>query len=160
MRGFPICLSLWVSLVFSASAQDSLHLKNMLVREGGERAEGLQQLPPVLSRSGDRVHVLAQFVGALSPEQLGELDARGIRVVQYVPDSGYVFSVNQGFRLADAGLRRVIRLLPRAKISTALGQEAGIGSEGYLVAEFFPDVRSADRPSDCGRAGVRGVAAP
>jgi hypothetical protein len=123
-----------------AWAQDLLHLKNMLALEAPEGVEEAQPSGPPLSLSGDRIHVLARFGEALSAEQLGELGSRGARVVQYVPDLGYVFSISRSLPPGEAGLTRLVPLRPRMKISPALEQEAGVSSDSPVVAEFFPDV--------------------
>jgi hypothetical protein len=140
MREFLIRLSLCAVLACSASAQNLLHLKNILERDSGEEAEAARGFTPPLSLSGDRIHVLAQFHQALTAEQIRELDSCGAHVVQYVPDLGYILSVSRGLTPEKTGLKRLVRFRPQVKISSALKQEGGVLSQGYLVAEFFPDV--------------------
>ncbi|MFB3777987.1 MAG: matrixin family metalloprotease [Bryobacteraceae bacterium] len=135
MWRIPIRLSLCVFLALGLAAQNRLRLKNLEAQSAGLDAREAQPQAPPLSRSGDRLHVLVQLDEALTPEQLGRLEAMGVRAVQYVPDFGYVFSVRR-----ELGIGAAWRLRPPAKVSAALRGQEESPSEGYLVAEFFPDV--------------------
>jgi hypothetical protein len=138
MWQFPIRLSFCALLAFTLVAQNRLRLKNMQAQPAGADAQEMQPPALPLSRSGDRLHVLVQLDEALTTQQLGELEAKGARAVQYVPDLGYVFSVSR-----DLKLDRAERLRPPAKVSAVLRGQESIPSEGYLVAEFLPDVDAA-----------------
>jgi len=103
-------------------------------------------LEPVRKRSFDRQHVLVQFEGVPSEEAVAELERRGARFVQYVPDSGYLISVWSGLDWWGTKLR-VIRMRAQDKVSPALPKKNNGGKpdgRGALVVEFHPDVDVAE----------------
>ena len=128
---------------WALSAQTGLRLKNRPVREVREDVQEIQRLAPLHRRSFERFHVLVQFDGAATSGQVAELQRRGARFVQYVPDSGYVLSVVSGLELSGTGLRAT-RIEAGGKISPAFKRNTEVGAEiqfeSVLVAEFYPDV--------------------
>ncbi len=125
-------------LALAASAQTRLHLKN--APAGEDRPDAVERSAPAKSRSFNRYHVLARFRQGLAPRQILDLERRGIRLVQFVPDQGYVFSLEPGMRLEQAGLLSVRRFQALEKISPVLKKPgAPFPPQEYLVAEFYPD---------------------
>jgi hypothetical protein len=138
MWRLPIRLSFCALLAFGLAAQNRLRLKNLQAQPAGSDAPPMEESAPLLSRSGDRQHVLIQLDEARGVEQLGQLEAIGAKAIQYVPDLGWVFSVSRGIELKEAKPLR-----PATKISAVLRDQGGSSTDGYLVAEFFPDVDAA-----------------
>jgi hypothetical protein len=141
MRKFLRRSALCVLVVCAHSAETPLHLKNRPAREARGERQDVQGLEPARRRSFERFHVLVQFDGAATPEQIIELERRGVRFVQYVPDAGYLVSVVSGLELRGAGLR-MSRMEASDKISPAFRKAEGDGLQvrDLLVAEFYPDV--------------------
>ncbi len=143
MQRFLRQLVLLGLIVGALSGQTGLRLKNRPVREVREDVQEIQRLAPLHRRSFERFHVLVQFDGATKPEQVAELERRGARFVQYVPDAGYVVSVISGLELAGTGWR-ASRIEAGGKISPAIKKDTETGAEiqfeSLLVAEFYPDV--------------------
>jgi hypothetical protein len=136
MRRFLITLSLCFCILSGLVAQNRLRMKNLQADEGLKAAPA-EQFAPSFSRSPDRLHALVRFDEFPTVEQLGELGRQGARLVQYVPDLGFVFSIHPW-----VGAKGALRFPPEAKISAALRDETP-EPDGYLVAEFFPDVDRA-----------------
>lgn len=135
--------------VFVAGAlfgQTRLHLKTGPTAEVQQAEPIARQLEPTRRRSFDRQHVLVQFEGVPAEEAVAELERRGARFVQYVPDSGYLFSVWSGQDWWGTNLR-VIRMRAQDKVSPALPKKNNAGKRdgrGTLVVEFHPDVDPAE----------------
>ncbi len=139
---------LWC-FVFVAGAlfgQTRLHIKTEPTAEAQQAEPIARQLEPVRKRSFDRQHVLVQFEGVPAEEAVAELERRGARFVQYVPDSGYLISVWSGLDWWGTKLR-VIRMRAQDKVSPALPKKNNAGKRdgrGSLVVEFYPDVDLAE----------------
>ena len=135
--------------VFVAGAlfgQTRLHLKTEPTAEVQQAEPIARQLEPARKRSFDRQHVLVQFEGVPAEEAVAELERRGARFVQYVPDSGYLFSVWSGQDWWGTNLR-VSRMRAQDKVSPALPKRDNAGKRdgrGTLVVEFHPDVDPAE----------------
>ena len=121
-----------------AGAESELHLKTRRL----EAAGGWQLYPPqpLKRKVQGRSHVIVRFAETPRPEQIQELERRGVRILQYVPDSALMVSVNDtagfvGLRVLWAG-----RLLPEDKISPLLSKEPDLAEREFFIAEFFPDV--------------------
>ena len=131
--------------VFVAGAlfgQTRLHLKSEPTAEVQQAEPIARQLEPARRRSYDRQHVLVQIEGVPAEEAVAELERRGARFVQYVPDSGYIFSVWSGQDWWGTNLR-VRRMRAQDKVSPALPKQNNPGKRGErgsLVVELFPDV--------------------
>ena len=101
----------------------------------------VQRFQPIKSMSLERLHMLAEFDEPPTPDQTAELERRGIHIVQYVPDTGYVVSVRPGTRWEGSAARRLSRVASRDKISAALkGERPPLAAPDQVVAEFHPDV--------------------
>ena len=86
----------------------------------------------------NRTHLLVQFHAPPSAEAVNELRQRGARILEYVPEYGFMISVEDGASLQGLGLIRAERLSPEDKLSPALAEEtAGIDT---MVVEFHRDV--------------------
>jgi hypothetical protein len=142
-------ISSLLGCVFVAGAlfgQTRLHLKTGPTAEVQPAEPIGRQMEPARRRSFDRQHVLVQFEGVPAEEAVAELVRRGARFVQYVPDSGYLFSVWSGQDWWGTNLR-VIRMRAQDKVSPALPKRNQAGKRegrGTLVVEFHPDVEPAE----------------
>jgi hypothetical protein len=137
--------------VFVAGAlfgQTRLHLKTGPTGEVRQAEPIARQTEPARRRSLDRQHVLVQFEGVPAEEAVAELERRGARFVQYIPDSGYVFSVWSKQDWWSSNLR-VSRMQAQDKVSPDLPKKNNAGKReglGALVVEFYPD-GSSPRPN-------------
>jgi hypothetical protein len=135
--------------VFVAGAlfgQTRLHIKTSATAE-------VQQTEPIARRGEPsrrnvlgRQHILVQLEGVPTEEAVAELERRGARFVQYVPDSGYVFSVWSDQDWWGTNLR-VSRMRAQDKVSPALpgrSNAAKRDGRGALLVEFHPDVDPAE----------------
>jgi hypothetical protein len=126
--------------------QTRLHIKTGPTAEVQQAEPIARQLEPVRSRSFVRQHVLIQFEGVPTEEAVAELERRGARFVQYVPDAGYLFSVWSGQDWWGTNLR-VSRMRAQDKVSQTLPRKNNAGKRngrGTLVVEFHPDVDPAE----------------
>jgi hypothetical protein len=85
-----------------------------------------------------RSHLIMQFSQTPPPEQLQELEKRGVKVLRAAPDSAVVVSAADDVSLDGLDLRWVGRLEPEDKISPL------IIDEGDFLIEFHPDVNMDD----------------
>jgi hypothetical protein len=86
------------------------------------------------------LHVLVQFGRTPTAEDFRILESNGARLVQYVPDDGYIVSVKTPQQLEGIGIPWIGQLDAASKTSRALQLEDGRVSTETLVAEFYPDV--------------------
>jgi hypothetical protein len=144
----------WGVLLTSAlAAQTRLHLKTGPLAQAREPEAIRRRIEPTLRRSIDRIHVLVQFDRAVSAEEIAELERRGARFVQYVPDSGYLFSVWSGLAWEGTGLQ-VSRFEALSKISPAMAAvQAQVEPTGEAIVEFYPDVEPEAAREIAGQAG-------
>jgi len=92
---------------------------------------------PVFFGSG---HLILQFAGPPSAEQIAALAAADIAVLGSVPDNGLVVSLSHPVFVDGLGLSYAAPLDEIDKVSPLIsggGVEAG---SGYLIVEFHPDV--------------------
>jgi len=142
------------------TAQTRLHLKTSPLRDSALSGPVAQRSGPARRIPSDSLHLLVQFEGQPDPQQLSELDQRGASFVQYVPDSGYLFSFPAGQNWGRT-LLNVSRFEAQDKISPALGApDAGQEAGGYLVAEFHPDVDPQEARDRMARAGFEILPSP
>jgi len=93
---------------------------------------------------------------------VAELERRGARFVQYVPDSGYLFSVWSGQDWWGSNLR-VSRMRAGDKVSPALPKKNDAGKRegrGTLVVELHPDVDPAEGVGIAQQEGFEVLAHP
>ena len=118
----------------SGAAEPRLRLKNRRAAVELEAAD--LRVPPARSRIGGRAHFVVEFGGEPDRAALRELEARGARVLAYVPDAGFLVSASEDVRLEGLGLRRVGRLEASDKLSSLLEP----GGRWECVVQFHPDV--------------------
>ncbi len=122
--GLP-CLFLFLSLL-SAEASP-LYLKSRSARRAG-LAE------PVKRLARDRSHLLLQFRDAPRLEQIEEVQRRGANVLRYIPDFGFVVSIEDQTNLEGLDLEWAGRLQPADKLSDA------VEGDGHFLVEAHADV--------------------
>ena len=123
----PVAL---VLLVSQALAQPVVRLK-----AAGQGGRSSRKSP----RHGDATHFLLQFPTEPGPEMRQELERRGMRVLQYVPDSTLMVASPvapdlDGLEVLSAGA-----LEPSDKISPLLADQVA----GALLVVFHPDAEMA-----------------
>jgi hypothetical protein len=84
----------------------------------------------------EAIHALLQFRSAPGPDQVRQLQARGIRVLQYVPENAFLVYMPADFPLDDLGVVWAGPLNPSDKISPELSTKTG----KPVLVEFHPDV--------------------
>ena len=134
-----------VSLAFLAcslcGAEAPLYLKTRMGVEAlpqrGIRTTRPKRLP------NNRPHYLVQFSAAPQPEALQELARRGVKLLEYVPDFGFMVSAEENARFEGMGLTLVEQLRPEDKLSPLLLETKdapeAVGPEVFVV-EFHRDV--------------------
>jgi hypothetical protein len=95
----------------------------------------------VRQRSLGRSHRIIQFDRRPSQEQLDSLQQRGITVLGYVPDTGFLVTAGDLVQLGDLGLLRDSAMAAEEKVSAALEDT---GQAIVFVVEFHPDVSDGD----------------
>jgi matrixin/Big-like domain-containing protein len=98
---------------------------------------------PVKRRTAGRSHLLVRFATMPSLEHGRELERRGIRVVEYLPEGGFAVALTDGTDLDGLDIEAAARPLAKQKISPYLKEGAASQGETALV-EFFPDVERED----------------
>jgi hypothetical protein len=81
-----------------------------------------------------------QFQHAPTVETIAELENRGIKVLQTVPENGLLVAVQDPARLADLQVRYAAPIAPSDKISPLIGASISTFSSAFYLAEFHPDV--------------------
>jgi hypothetical protein len=132
-RRIAVLASLLAATAFGAE-EPRLRLKNRRVAVEAEDAE--LRVPPAKSRIGGRAHVVVEFRGEPDRRALRELEARGARVLAYVPDAGFLVSASEDVQLDGLGVRWVGRLEAPDKLSPLLEP----GEQWQCVVQFHPDV--------------------
>jgi hypothetical protein len=123
----PVAL---VLLVSQAWAQPVIRLK-----AAAPGARSIRTLP----RHGRVTHFLLQFPTEPGPEIRQELERRGIRVLQYVPDSTLMVASQVAPDLDGLEVLSASALEPSDKISPLLADQV----TGALLVVFHPDVEMA-----------------
>lgn len=116
-------------LVSCAWAQPVVRLK------AGTGARPSRTLP----RHGRTTHFLLQFPTEPGLEMRRELERRGMRVLQYVPDAALMVASPGAPRLEGLGVLSVAVLGPSDKLSPLLADQVA----GALLVVFYPDVEMA-----------------
>jgi len=112
--------------------------------------------------SQDRVHRLILFPSTPGTRELEELRNRGARVLQHVPENGWMISAPADMNLEGLGLAVPELMTPEQKWSRALqpvGSPVGIledsGGSRFFLVEFFPDVEAPEGREIVLREGLR-----
>jgi hypothetical protein len=93
----------------------------------------------MLPRHGRATHFLLQFPTEPGPEMRRELERRGMRVLQYVPDAALMVASPVTPELEGLGVLSAAALEPSEKISPLLADQV----TGALLVVFHPDVDMA-----------------
>ncbi|MBS1825156.1 MAG: matrixin family metalloprotease [Acidobacteria bacterium] len=96
--------------------------------------------------SADRWHMLLVYPTTPTAVERGQLEARSIRVLQFLPERGLVASVPETAPLEEIGLEWVGRLRPEQKLSPVLTDRGVFDSEENesILVEFYSDVTGSD----------------
>jgi hypothetical protein len=127
LRWVPVAVFLLVSCVW---AQPVVHLK-----AGALRARPAKMLP----RHGRATHFLLQFPTEPGPEMRRELERRGMRVLQYVPDAALMVASPVTPELEGLEVLSATPLDASSKISPLLADQVS----GPLLVVFYADVDMA-----------------
>jgi hypothetical protein len=134
-----------------ASAQPVLRLKGVQ-RDLSARDRKLES--PHKTRTLGRSHLLVQFLGTPSGDQLTELQNRGGTVLSYIPDFAFSISANDGTPLDGLGVRWIGRLQPGEKVSAELEGLLASGHGVPVLVEFYSDVDANDVRAIANDAGL------
>ena len=126
-KAVPVAVFLMVSCVW---AQPVVHLK-----VGAAGARPARMLPP----HGRGTHFLLRFPTEPGPEMLRELERRGMRVLQYVPDAALMVASPATPDLEGLSVLSADALEASSKISPLLADQV----TGALLVVFYPDVDMA-----------------
>ena len=135
---------LWIFLLAGlATAEDRLHLKTRRVETIENLEDHLAGIPK--RRVAGRPHLLVQFRQPPRPEQIEELKRRGLAILRYVPDFGFLVAAEEDYpRLDGLGLRWAGRLRFYDKLSPLLTEMEPITAHNpqptAFLVEFHPDV--------------------
>ena len=124
----------WLAAV-SSFASGPIHLKTRDLTAASYPAAEALQAP--LQGPG---HLLVQFAGGPSADDLQELERRGVRIVGSAPDGGITISADQPISLAGLAVEWSGPLLAEDKISPLLSQGGANSGPAAVVIEFHPDV--------------------
>jgi hypothetical protein len=113
-----------------ACAQPAIHLKAGAPDGRSSR---------MLTRQGRATHFLLRFPTEPGAELRGELERRGMRVLQYVPAGGVMVASPTALDLHGLGVLSADTLEPSDKISPLLANQV----TGAILIEFHADVDMA-----------------
>jgi hypothetical protein len=132
-------------------AQPSLHLKGLRPNRS-ETSLLLDGVPK--SRTPGRSHLLLQFDGNPSHDQLIDLSNRGVNVLSYVPDFTLSVSASGDASFDGVNLRGIGQLYPDEKISPDLYGLLASGGELSILVEFYTDVDLNDARAIANEEGL------
>ena len=133
-RAIHLITAAWMAALASF-ANGPIHLKTRdLTAASYPAAEALQ------APSQGPGHLLVQFAGGPSANDLRELQRRGALVVGSAPDGGITISADRPISLAGLAVEWSGPLLAEDKISPLLSQGGANGGPAAVVIEFHPDV--------------------
>jgi len=147
----------WLLLAGLSVAQPTLHLKGLNRDLAGK--PGAPEVP-LRRRTLGRSHLLVQFAGNPSDQQVNDLQNLGATVLSYVPDFGLSVSVNDGISFAGVGVVAAGRLRPLEKISPELAGTLAGGVTATVLAEFYEDIDPNDARAIAQDAGLVILANP
>ena len=126
-------------------AEAPLYLKTRMGAEAlphkGVRSTLSKRLPH------SRLHYLVQFREAPQPEALQELARQGVKLLEYVPNYGFMISAEESTTIEGMDLTLVERLRPEDKLSPLLletEQAPEAAGPQVFVVEFHRDVEQQD----------------
>ncbi len=135
---------LWGLSVGIAFGQPYLYLKTRTV-DPLDPASQLGSAPPriqALSSSGQS-HLLVQFDAPPPPEVRAEMELRGARILDYVPDNSLLVNAPPDLSLDGLGVRWSGPMRPEDKLSPQIDQDSFIGTlmgMGDFLVAFHRDV--------------------
>ena len=133
-RAIHVITAAWMAALSSYASGPS-HLKTRnLTAASYPAVEALQASPQGPG------HLLVQFAGGPSVDDLRELERRGARVVGSAPDGGVTISADQPISLAGLAVEWSGPLLAEDKISPLLSKGGANGGPAAVVIEFHRDV--------------------
>ena len=133
-RAIHVITAAWMAAL-SSYASGPIHLKTRnLTAASYPAVEALQASPQGPG------HLLVQFAGGPSVDDLRELERRGARVVGSAPDGGVTISADQPISLAGLAVEWSGPLLAEDKISPLLSKGGANGGPAAVVIEFHRDV--------------------
>ena len=133
-RAIHVITAAWMAAL-SSYASGPIHLKTRnLTAASYPAVEALQASPQGPG------HLLVQFAGGPSVDDLRELERRGARVVGSAPDGGVTISADQPVSLAGLAVAWSGPLLAEDKISPLLSKGGANGGPAAVVIEFHRDV--------------------
>ena len=142
---------LFLLLACSALGQTTLHMKSL----SPERTAEMHTFSsPAKRRALTRSHMLVQFGGAPTADQLSQLQDRGVALLRYIPDFGFAISADDGATLDDLGLQWYGRLEAVEKLSADYLASVADDGTGFFVVEFYPDVDLNDARAIVSDAGL------
>jgi len=130
----------FLGLGLAPAAERTLRLKSRNLDV--EAMRGPSSTEPVKRRAAGRSHFLLRFDALPRAEQAREWRTRGVRLLQYVPESGYTAAVDDGVDLDGLNVLAAARLRPDDKVSAGLVGPDPAAS--HVVVEFHPDVDRAE----------------
>lgn len=133
-RALYLIAAAWLSTVCSP-ASGPIHLKTRNLTPNGYPAAEALRAP-----ARGPGHLLVQFAGGPTAEDLRELERRGARVIGSAPDGGITISAGEPISLAGLPVEWSAPLLAQDKISPLLSQAGSNGAPAAVVVEFHPDV--------------------
>ncbi len=132
-------------------AQPAVHLKGL--RQN--RSETFFLLDSAQkSRTPGRSHLLLQFDGNPSDDQLTDLSNRGANVLSYVPDFSLSVSASDDTSFEGVNLRGIRQLYPNEKISPDLYSALSFGVKLPILVEFYTDVDLNDARAIANEEGL------
>jgi len=138
-------------LTGTLSAQPALHMKGLRQNRSGTPflLGGVAK-----SRTPGRSHLLLQFDGSPSDDQLTELSNRGANVLSYVPDFTLSVSASGDASFEGVNLRGIGQLYPDEKISPDLYSALATGVKPAILVEFYTDVGLSDARAIANEEGL------
>jgi Matrixin/Glucodextranase, domain B len=133
------CAAIFLLVFFAAIilAQPAIHFKTRTIRPA---ADSVPDLRPLLA-SGPR-HIVVQFTNQPSPDLIAELQARGMSVLQDVPENALLVFVDHPVGVLGLGIRAAFAIDPADKISPLVTSAfvKAPSDPQFVVVEFQPDV--------------------
>lgn len=127
-------------LLLNVSAQTVIRLRNgPLPANILKRGVALNR--SVVEETAERMHLLARFEKGLDNEAKQALEARGIRLVAFVPDDAYVISTPSIASLEGAGIVYAGMLQAANKLGSSVVLDDPVREE-LVVVEFHFDVET------------------
>src|SRR5258708_11808113 len=138
-------------LMSAVFAQPALHMKGLRQNRSGTSIL-LDSAPK--SRTPGRSHLLLQFDGNPSDDQLTGLSNRGANVLSYVPDFSLSGSAGADNSFEGLNLRGVGRLYLDERISPDLYGLLSSGAKVSILVEFYTDVDLNDARAIANEEGL------